>query len=91
MNTIKKSLAVAGLPLLAAPPLHALLSGAGTTDALVLSYAVLLPFIFMLSAIAGTIAAAFGDLLSRFPVVASFGWRPGRAHLTGRDRKKKRP
>ena len=90
MNTVKKSLVVAGMTLLAAPQLHAFLSGAGTTDGLVLAYAVLLPFIFMLAAIAGIIAVAFGDLLSRVPVVVSFGWRPRKAHFSGGDQKKKR-
>ena len=90
MNTVKKSLVFGGMTLVAAPPLHDLLSEAETTDALVLGYGILLPFIFMLAASAGIIAVAFGDLLSRFPVVVSFGWRPGKAYFIGRDRKKKR-
>ncbi len=90
MNMFNKSLVVAGMTLLAAPQLHALLSGAETTDGMVLAYAVLLPFIFMLAAIAGIIVVSFGDLLSRFPFVVSFGWRPRKAHFTGGDQKKKR-
>ena len=90
MNTVKKSLVFGGMTLVAAPPLHDLLSDAKTTDALVLGYGVLLPFIFMLAAIAGIIAVAFGDLLSRVPVVVSFGWRPGKSYFTGGKGKKKR-
>jgi len=90
MKTVKKSLVVAGMTLPAAPQLHAFLSGAETTDGLVLTYAVLLPFIFMLVAITGIIVVSFGDLLSRFPVLVSFGWRPRKAHFTGGNGKKKR-
>jgi len=90
MNTIKKSIMLVGMILLSSLPLQGHLSGAGITDELVLAYAVVLPFIFMLAAIAGIMAASLGDITSHFHGFYTFGWRPGKAHFMGRDRKKKR-
>ncbi len=90
MNPIGRTLIVAVAVLFALPPLQAFLSGAEVTDELVLAYAIFLPLLFMLAAFAGMIVVSFRDLLRSFPIVLSFGWRPGRAHITGEGGKKKR-
>lgn len=90
MKTIKKSMMLVGMTLLSLPPLQGHLSDAGITDELVLAYAVVLPFIVVLAAIAGIMAASLGDITSYFHGFHTFGWRPGKAHFMGRDRKKKR-
>ncbi len=89
MKTIKKSVIVAGMTMLAVFPMHGFLSGDGTTAELVLGYAVVLPYIFMLLTMVGIISASIGDITRHFHDIGTFGWRPGGAHFGGRGVKKK--
>jgi len=61
--------------MIAASPVQGILTDAETSDAMVIAYAVLLPFTFMIASITG--------------IIAAFGWRPGKVHLAGKNEKKK--
>lgn len=90
MKTSKKVSTIVGLAVTAVLPFEAMMAETEMSEAIVLAYAVLMPLAFVIVSIAGIIAASLSDITGYFRDVATFGWRPGKAHLAERSTDRKR-